>query len=667
MRGLVWKELREWGPPAGAVLFVLSVLWCLADDITTWIVPRQQASFLVLATALVAGFALGFGQLGAESLRGTQGYLAHREGGRAALLRAKVIVGMSLALALAILPPLTGCAWQLFGSLGSLVRPGRGMEHALAGFVALPAYACGLFIALIASNRLIALILALVAGFGCFLYSLWLPLPVFQLSVLAIPSYVLGQVVLGAALLALSWTIFRRGHDRDAVLPFPAQSSSLLFAVLLFVFPLSAILSDVVRTGQQKLFNSCPLVVRSYEGQYSLMERSVYEARTRAQSTETRQVQLPDGMVITEPDPSLVYNPAPPIEIPRRWRLGPLTMDPRKLSNTQRWFWLPVPRAARAGSEARAQCYFDREAGVVRRFLDLPTGAQLRPHGFPREVVLRRPDSKPLSRETVPITDGNQPALLADAGDRTLWTIDSADSSTCLAEISLPDGDRFVGIEPRPVWSPEGWTAEYAGEYVLVGAKGRYQWTAGGFAPEGSPATRPFWRRYVRSEWGEASLASMSVRLRKTDDGGFVGPASEIVWSGRFGPRTGSEQIVAVLLSVVNLGGAPILSAQRLLFGMSESLTQGFLPWLMALPVDTRGMQLLHIVLGLLLGAWTWLRVARRGGERNERILWSTLVTLFGVSALLFLVLLAPRPRVVMQVSKSASQPRKPAAALAPG
>jgi hypothetical protein len=618
-------------------------------------------------------------------MRGTHGYLSHREGGRAALLRAKLAVGLPLALALALLPPLVACAWQLFGPDGALVLPARALEHALAGFVALPAYACGLFIALVAPNLLVALLLGLVAGFGFYLYSFWLPLPVFQMSALAPPLYVLGQALLASALLALSWRIFTRGHDRDDALSFRMQAGALVFALPLFVFPMSAITGEIVRSGQQDLFNGYPLIVRSRDGQYSLMERRVYEARTRDPQTETQTVRFPDGMVITEPNPSLVYNPAPPFEVPRRWRLGYLTLDPRKLTNTQRWMRLPVGRnasvapeltdkdgraihavagIARAGSEAYDLTFLDREEGVVRQFIGLRTSARLRAVESPLEIVLRKSDGKSFSSETIWLTNGYSAALLADGVDRTLWMLDFADTGPRLAELSLPQGDRLVGIEQQQVWEPEGWTAELGGGYVLVGAQGRYLWTATGFVLEGSPLARPFWLRYCRSEWGESSLTSTTVRLRKTDDAGSVGPQSEVVITQRFEPRTGKDQLVAGLLRGLNLCGAPVLTVQRLVLGTSESLTRGFLPWLFMLPKDTRGMQFLHVVLGLLLGAWTWLRVARRGGERNERMLWSALVVLFGISALLFHVLLAPRPRLVAQPAPQ-PQSRKPAASLA--
>jgi hypothetical protein len=631
---------------------------------STLIAPRQEPSMAVIFVACFFGLAFGYGQLSAERIRGTQGYLAHREGGRAALLRSKIAVGIPLVLALAMLPPLVGCAWQLFGPLAAVVQPARAFEHALAGLAALPAYACGLFIALVASNVLVMLFLALVAVFGCFLYSMWLPLPVFQVSFWAIPLYAAGQALLGAALLALAWRVFARGHDRDGVLPFRLQAGSLLFALLLFVFPIHAIVCDAVRSVQLQVFDGYPLIVRSFDGRYSLMERREYESRIRAPGTEKTTFTMPDGTVASESNPSMVYNPSPPIEVPRRLRIGTGFVDPLGLASSQRWTALPFNRhaprpveiadkdgrALRTSPEEYYEAYFDRETGVVRQYFDIalersgPVGQRSSRFHW-HELVLRRSDDKLLSRATVLTTDGMQTPLLIDCADKTLWTLDFAEQGTRLAQLSLPNGERLVDVQPQQGWWPAGWSGNIWREFVLVGEKGRYQWTSSGFQLEGSPATRPFWLRHCRSEWGEPGLTAMTVRLRATDASGAAGPDSEIVYVQRYEPRTALDNAVTLLMRLGMQSGPPILSAQRLLFGSNESLTLGFLPWFYGMPADAFGFQLVHVLLGLALGALAWLRVARRGGARAERVLWGVLVALFGAFALLFLALLAPRPR----------------------
>ena len=45
MRGLVWKELREWGPPCAALLVVICLGWCLAAPARD--VPRRYVTTFV--------------------------------------------------------------------------------------------------------------------------------------------------------------------------------------------------------------------------------------------------------------------------------------------------------------------------------------------------------------------------------------------------------------------------------------------------------------------------------------------------------------------------------------------------------------------------------------------------------------------------------------------
>lgn len=689
MRGLVWKELREWGPLTAGILVPLCTLWCMLSTSNSLVVPRAEPSFAVIAVACFFGLALGYGQFSAERIRGTQGYLAHREGGRSALLRSKLTVGVPLALALAMLPPLVGFAWQFSGPLAPIVQPARAFEHALAGLAVLPAYACGLYIALIASNVLVMLLLALIAGFGCFLYSMWLPLPVYQMSFWALPLYAAGQALLGAALLALAWQIFAHGHDRDGVLPLRLQAGSAVFALLLFAFPIHAMVSDGVREGQQQLFNSYPLVVRSFDGRYSLMERAEFHSRIQEPGTERRTYTLPNGAVASELNPSLVYNPSPPVDVPKKLLQQILLRERGSISDVQRWSEVPVGRpntvpipcvdkngrpivtvatTGHPGSGGSDEWHLDCEEGVVHQFLQLDSR-----HVFstdpkappPSHTVLRRPDGKPFSRATELVADGMKPSLLVDRGDMTLWTLDFAASGTRLAELELPDGDRLVDLQSKQPWEPEGWSAGYDWEPVLVGARARYQWTAGGFQLENTPPTKPWWLRYCRSEVGEASMAAATVRLRALDENGNVGPDSEVVFVQRYEPRTAGDNGLLALMRVGLQCGPPILSAQTLLLGRSTSLTRGYLPGPYAIPKDTNVFHAIHVAFGLLLGMLAWVHVGRRGGTRGERLLWSLLAALFGLFALLFLVLLAPRPRVVTQVSKSESPSRKPAASLA--
>jgi hypothetical protein len=648
VRGLVWKELREWGPAAAALLVLLCLGWCLAAPARdVLLAPNLEPTLFVLATASLCGLALGYAQLGLERTRGALAYLAHREGGRHALLRGKLAVGAPLALALGVLPPLVYLAQQSSGTLAPILMPERALEHALAGFVALPAYACGLLVALIAPSSFLRFALGLLAAVGCFLYSAWLPLPVRALSAWSEPLFVLGELALAAAVLRLVWRLFARSHDRDLVLPLRLQVGSALCALLFVVFPGWSAFSNSVREGQRSLFDEYPLVVRSFDGRYSAMERSEYYARAQDPRTPKRTFTMPDGTLANETDPVLVYNPAPPPEV--RLRTGAPFADP------QRWSMLGL-----RSSDGHHVCYLDREQGVVHEFRDLD--GKLSP---PTHTVLRRDDGRPFSRETLIAGGGDNQVLLVDGADHTLWKLEVDGGALRLEPEALPDGDALVGVALPEIWEPEGWSAELGSGPVLVGARGRYVSTYGGFQREGSPAAKPWWMRYCRSEVGEASLVSSTVRLRAIDASGASGPESEVLFVQRYEPRTLRQIGRVALMRFGLLCGPPVLSAQRLLGDSNTPLLRGILPGPTPMPRDAAWLHLAHALLGLAFGVLTWRHIARRGGTRAERVLWSAFAALFGVFALTFLRMLAPRPEPVAALARRESAPLAPVSPFA--
>lgn len=660
MRGLVWKELREWGPLTGALLVFLCLAWCLIGSASSVLIaPRDDATLAVIATASFFGLALGYGQLAAERARGTLSYLAHREGGKRALLRGKLAVGIPLALAVGVLPPLVFLVQQSLSPLGAVVQPTRAFEHALAGLAALPAYASGLFIVLVAPTLYLRFSLAACAICGCMLYSLWLPLPVFQMSSWAIPLFVLGEVALGAGVLALAGQFFLRAHDRDAVLPFRLQVGAAAFALLLFVAPSWWGFQSGVRNGQQSLFNGYPLLVRYADGHYETMERRAYHALVNSGATAARTFTLPDGTVGSEPEPTLAYNPMPPIE-GMASLLDTTFRNRGALSDRKRWIPLPLDRHAadaftlvdRDGRTLTTlptavddpmtrETYLDLEAGVVRRFEHLSQ--------YPRHVVVRRPDGKPFSRTTLVVMDEMQVPLIVDVEDKTAWVLDFAGRDVRLARMSLPQGDPLRAVEPKDQRVAQGWSTYALRQAVLVGEQGRYQWTTAGFKPVGAPETQPRWQRYCRSEFGETSLTGMTVRLRNLDAQGSVGPESEVVFEQRYEPRTAGDVARASLMRIGILCGPPVLSA----------LTPGLAPRALLIPRDSSGVHLVHVLIGLALGAWNYRLVSRRGGSFAERVLWSLFTALFGVLALAFYSFLAPRPSPATspRIERAAAKP----------
>jgi hypothetical protein len=259
-----------------------------------------------------------------------------------------------------------------------------------------------------------------------------------------------------------------------------------------------------------------------------------------------------------------------------------------------------------------------------------------------------------------------EPSLLVDRDDNTIWTLDFADEGIRLAELSLPDGNRLVGVQSKQQ-APQlnHWNFYYVHEPILVGSISSYQWTVAGFVKSDTPAARPWWLRYCTSEVGETSLAEMTVRLRKIDENGAVGTDSEIVFEQRYEPRNLREHGRVALMRFGMLCGPPALSTQWLIAGSSAPLLHGLLPGPAALPKDFAGLHVLHVLLGLALAALTWRSVARRGGTRAERVLWSLFVLLFGVFAACFLLMLAPRPSPATNPRAERAAAKTSAASLA--
>jgi hypothetical protein len=669
VNGLVRKEWREWGLPGAALLLVLCFAWCGATTAAdVLLAPRPEPTMVVLATSILFGLALGYAQLVRERARGTLAYLAHREGGRRALLAGKLAVGVPLALALGMLPPLALLLKESFGPLGAVQQPERAVEHALAGLAALPAYAAGLLIAQITPSGFLTFAQGLLACVGCWLYSMWLPLPVLRMSAWCIPLFVLGELALAAALLALARALFLRSHDRDVVLPVRLQTGAGLFALLLLVYPSWWAFSSSVQLSQHSLFEGYPLVVRYADGRYAQMERGEYESRTRGEGAALTKYTLPDGSVMSESEPAIAYSPWPPVELPAEMRNPFASRDRGRLWAWARWqsldFGQTAPRGLdlrdRAGRPvclaageptpgAETRTYLDRETWTVRQFRDLPsartaTNASRQLPWKPRALVLARPDGKSFSPRTVMVLGDMGVPLLVDRADGTLWVLDHGAAETRLAELSLPDGDRLVDLQPESEWYAEGWQGQEPFRAAFVGARGRYVWTTGGFQLAVSPAARPWFPRRCRTEVGEASLTALTVRLRELDLNGHAGPGSAVAFEQRYEPSRPGEIGRVALMRLGLLCGPPVLSAQRLLLDSGEPLLLGLLPSPARMPRDFAGLHLLHALLGAAFGVLTWRNVARRGGSRAERVLWSVLAAGFGVFAVAFLWALAPRP-----------------------
>ncbi len=662
MNEQVKKELREYGIPAAALLAALCTAWMILGRVSYVLLePHAEVSVLVVLGAAIAGVAIGYAQFAIERSRGTLAYLVHRSGGYAELFRAKARAGLALALCIGMLPPVVFGAAKLLGPYAPLVQPERIVEHALAGLVAIPAWGAGVLVALFSRSVLASLVSGLLAAFGVTLVASVLPLPVMRMSVLAPIVFLAVVLAAGWLVLRLARGVFASAIDRDGTLAWKRQLACALLALPLFVQPLWILTSGISTMRAYSLFESYPVLVRDAGGSFLLADRD----RLRGELSRTLDLNgagKPVGWVE-------VVRPAPGFAFEEGWqtvRRYPHS-KPEGIASNLRWeplysSWSPEPSSLHdkrggaielpgEGFAGSGRIYLDRDEGLVR----VAYGLDLGPRGeepergqwrSPRTIVLERAgQSTRLSRETLVVGEYGAPPLFLDPADKTLWTIDFAQSGERLAEVALPQGDTL--IDSRPTCDSRlaqigSFTRGVAAARLFVGEHASYVWTAKGFVvPEpGSVFDDEAVRALLGCEWRVKSprMDALTVEVRSTKDGSPL-------YAHTFEPQTSEQRMLGAVTRLCGLFSPPSTSVVQLL-GLAQAFRAGGMTFVFARGVvDTTAYHLGHVGLGLVAGllAWSWL--ARRGGSTREKLLWGVFCAAFGVFALLFLVLLAPRPR----------------------
>lgn len=147
-------------------------------------------------------------------------------------------------------------------------------------------------------------------------------------------------------------------------------------------------------------------------------------------------------------------------------------------------------------------------------------------------------------------------------------------------------------------------------------------------------------RALLGCEWRVHSprMDSLAVEVRSTKD-------ASTLYAHTFEPQTGEQRLLGAVARVGGLCTPPSTSVVQLL-GLASAFPAGGRYFILARGVvDTTAYHLGHVGLGLVAGLLAWLWVARRGGSMREKLLWGVFCSAFGVFALLFFVLLAPRAR----------------------
>lgn len=668
MNELVKKELREYGIPAAALLVALCTAWMILGS-TSYVLfePHAEASVLVVLGAALAGVAIGYAQFTVERSRGTLAYLVHRSGGYAELFRAKARAGLALALCIGMLPPVVFGAAKLLGPYAPLVQSERIVEHALAGLVAIPAWGAGVLVALFSRSLLASLVSGLLAALGVTLVASVLPLPVTRMSMLAPIVFLLVVFTAGWLVLRFARGVFASAIDRDGSLAWKRQLACALLALPLFVQPLWILASGVATSSQYTLFNSYPELVRAADGSFRLEDpASLFAARSRAldpdgpkQPVSWIEVLRPaPGFAFVEGWQSIRRYPRTPLggmSSPLRWELqySRWSPDPKPLRDKQgRSIAGPAQEFAPAG-----RVYLDRGEGLVRIAcgLDLVRRGEEPDRGYwssPRTVALERSGaSKRLSPGTLVIGEYGSRPLFLDLADKTFWTVDFAESGERLAEVALPEGDTLVDSRPMcdAILARNGtFNIASTSAMLFVGEHANYIWGPDGFrVPEpGSVFDDEAVRASMGCEWRVESprMDTLTVEVRSTKD-------ASPLYAHTFEPQTSEQRVFGAIARVGGLLAPPTTSVVQLL-GLASAMPAGGMTFVFARSVvDTTAYHLGHIGLGLVAGLLAWSWVARRGGSTREKLLWGVFCGGFGVFALLFLVLLAPRSRALAERS----------------
>jgi hypothetical protein len=460
MNALVRKELRQILPAQLLVTALVSLAWFFADP--RWALApfaEEQSSLYVAVqiSCLLAGLALGLGQFTLERWQGTEAYLVHRGTGRRGAFRAKVLAGLASLVLLAIVPP------SLFGSfyLSSQDHAGSAsvlslVQAAIAGATVVPGYALGVFVAQVRRGWILRAALALLGAATLLSALTWLAHPAVQL----------WHIPFVGPLLAAAWLLFLAGREfetgerskrsRPIALLRALTTAALCLPFFLFVpfFVRAALRIDVmagfphvVEDGQGKLFVATPTERdrASLLGSNPGIPRvgNVYEL------VDAEGGRVPDST-------ALHYN---------SWssysdnQVAPHA-DKAHFTTLYAPFWTPmtqVPEIVRRtdGHHPRGPLQLSGPWHVAR---DQPVGWHVLVDLSDGAVWVGAWSTMPRHRlatlgPSIRVLEGKRnsgPVLCDEATGllRTLRNQQDNDELPVLEVVALPDGDRFVGVEP---------------------------------------------------------------------------------------------------------------------------------------------------------------------------------------------------------------------------
>ncbi|MCE9592702.1 MAG: hypothetical protein K8S98_00775 [Planctomycetes bacterium] len=599
----------------------------------------------VIFTAFAfVGAAIGFLQFQLERAQATESYLVHRSGGYVAAFRAKCFA------AWAALPVLLAVGLATFVARTWLLDPNAAIARwdvlidvfwLSLGYV--PAHALAVLASQLRANVGVRITCALYATGGTIACAGVASQALFGAGSSSTSLYLAVLAALTAVGLTLARRMFAAGDDGD--LPF---APSLHFATVLIALALS------VPIGEALLFSYQRGLVTALETQRPWIladqERNVFPARET--NAGWRRVDVESGEPIGAPLEgwkrfdtaadarywTLYAHSVTPLE----WNAP--SGDPSKLRVWTSPFlfsgsWQHVVLGENAG--AKWGVWFGskrRELLAYRRGDDAPV----------QRFDLQRPDHHGFSDRTVIVYgggDNSSTGALVDLGDQTAWRVD-LEGEPKLVPLSLPDGDRIVGVEQLQgnfrarfgLWEPFG----YSDRLAVVGERGLYIHVAQQFLA---------WKS---DQWfvEPSKFAERAEYLVRRVDGDRVSPVIAVLdpSSGRellsydYAPRRPLERALAAGTRILGLAHAPLATAAGL---MSDDGVVRDARTELAL-FGTRPIWYVHFAFALFLAFDVRRRLGDAPSERVARALWIAATLLFGFLAWVACRALEPRrPRTL--------------------
>ncbi len=694
MRSLIRKELGE----LFAVVALAFVLLCVllfgsrGASPLTLIVPEDFLAESVFTMAAIAGVVLGYLQFAKERWMAKTAYLLHRGTGRSAVFSAKVVAGLGAALVLSLGPLLVfALARKFLSDNGPLVRFDRVVEPACAAAFAATAYGVGVLSAQVRRHPVAEIVLAIVGIWGAMLLAgCVLDLaPASVPEALAVPA--ISQLVLGGILLVLARRLFLDDVDRELAIRRGPLGALALLAVPILVLPTVVLVASLQGHFLSNARRSDAILLRDdADGSIFAVrpdrDREFRRLDARGEFDRTAPELRPSGQDVS-------YETLYPSQDGFRSHRGIEFPNGKWEGIRDNYARHMLPGGSMhefIGNPPKGlSVFFDRTHHVLRIYglvEAMRSSAESTIRRTPFELELGKPPSgalfsddtrvlrglartPPSTAELSQLLGGLAPAgdlmcsCIVDPADGSLWSIDLNASSPALVPHALPDGDRFVRLEPLYMRGPgsPGQRWRSWNDAVVRGAKGTYQWDGAAFRNY-EPTSTLALEADVQSRIGAHAVATatdpLATRIEIQSN-----VEDRVLFTWDFGPRNVVERFYASLAQGLTLLRPPlanvIASAQP---APTEATSYWQRNWFVdPLLVGGRRFALLaaSLVLGLASALWTLRCLRRQNTALPTLALWTSVVFLVGPIAFLVARMFEARRSQALEVEPKAALQRE--------